>query len=160
MSTYARAAAHAVRLFAGTPSRVYAEAVDGGAEVEMRCSATMLHPGGVTSQFDVGFELPRRDELELIGTGGKIVVGDPWLCRRSTIEVHRDGRVEHLPVDPANRFSLRHDDLDVYRIELDAVSETIAAGDTPAFGGSDALDQAHVLDRLMESSRRHEAVVI
>jgi hypothetical protein len=65
----------AVRLFAGQPERVHAERVlDGPAGVDLRVAATLRMPHGILAQFDVGLDLPRRDELELIGTGGKLVI--------------------------------------------------------------------------------------
>jgi predicted dehydrogenase len=102
--------------------------------------------------FDVGLDLPRRDELELIGTEGKIVVSDPWLCRATTIELCRDGRGEQLPVDPEGTYALAHDDYDVYRIELDAISGAIAEGVELPFGRADAIDQARALQALIHSS--------
>lgn len=141
----------AARLFAGNPERVFAEAVSEEFGVETHVSATMRHPNGVLASFDVGFDLPRRDELELIGTEGKLVITDPWLCRASTVAVHRDGSRHDLPVDPRGRFGLTQDDLDVYRIEIDAISATIADGAPPAFGRADAIEQARVLESLTES---------
>jgi hypothetical protein len=48
---------------------------------DLRSAATLTLPDDVVGQFDVGLDLARRDELELIGTEGKVVVPDPWLCR-------------------------------------------------------------------------------
>ncbi|HZO65326.1 MAG TPA: hypothetical protein VFB74_10005 [Kribbellaceae bacterium] len=73
----------ALLMFAGSPQRVYAEQVvdTDGDGVDLRLAATLRMPDDVLAQFDVGLDLPRRDELEIIGTAGKIVVGDPWICR-------------------------------------------------------------------------------
>ena len=150
----------AARLFGGKPERVFAEAAGEGADVDMRLAGTMCHPSEVFAQFDIGFDLPRRDELELIGTGGKIVIADPWLCRAPTIAVHRqDGKAE-LPVDPEHRFALDHGEHDVYRIEIDAISAAIT-GDTPlTFGRADAMDQIQVLDGLLRSSQQGQPVAL
>ena len=150
----------AARLYGGNPERVFAEAVSDGAEVDMRFVATMRHPRDVMAQLDVGFELPRRDELELIGTAGKIVVADPWLCRVPTIELQHDGQREDRPVDPEGRFELEHDDYDVYRLELEAVSDAIEGGAPLGFGRTDVIDQACVLEALVLSSQRVEAVAL
>jgi len=59
----------AIRLFAGSPERVYAEQVRAGAGgVDVTFSATLRMPADVVAQFDTGMDLPRRDELELLGT--------------------------------------------------------------------------------------------
>jgi hypothetical protein len=100
----------------------------------------------------VGLDLPRRDELELIGTEGRIVVPDPWLCRGETVELHRDGHAEMLPIDPEGAYALAHDGGDVYRVELETVSGAIASGAELPFGAADAIDQAAALQALARSS--------
>ncbi|HET9556256.1 MAG TPA: Gfo/Idh/MocA family oxidoreductase, partial [Actinomycetota bacterium] len=91
----------AIRLFAGEPSQVDATQVrDSDAGVDLRMAATLRLPGDVLTQFDVALDLTRRDELELVGTEGRLVVPDPWLCRATHLELSRNGRVEHIPVDP------------------------------------------------------------
>jgi D-xylose 1-dehydrogenase (NADP+, D-xylono-1,5-lactone-forming) len=143
----------AARLFGGNPERLYAEVVRDAGGVDTRLAATMRLEHDVLAQFDVGLDLPRRDELELIGTEGKIVVSDPWLCRARTVELYRDGRREQLAVDPEGTYRLAHDDLDVYRIELDTVSAAITVGAALPFGAADAIDQARALQQLMASSQ-------
>ena len=59
----------AIRLFGGEPESVYARQVlDGPGGVDLRLAATLCLPGDVLAQFDVGLDLPRRDELELTKT--------------------------------------------------------------------------------------------
>jgi len=147
-----------IRLFGGEPDRLYAEQVPDAAGVDLRLAATLRLPGQVLAQFDVGLELVRRDELELVGTDGRIVVGDPWLCRGETVELIRDGRTEHLPVDPEGAYALHHDDHDVYRIEFDAVSAAVATGAALPFGRADAVAQARTLEAVRVSSDRGEPV--
>jgi predicted dehydrogenase len=152
--------ASAARLFAGNPQRVFAEAFRVSTGIDIHLAATMRHPRDVITQFDIGFDLPRRDELELIGTEGAIIVTDPWLCRGETIELRHDGRSEKRSIDPEGRFALARDDYDVYRIELDAISEAIAGGAQPPFGRTDAIDQARLLEALSESSQRSQPVAM
>jgi D-xylose 1-dehydrogenase (NADP+, D-xylono-1,5-lactone-forming) len=131
------------RLFAGEPERVWAEQVpDGPGGVDLRLAATLRMPDDVLAQFGVGLDLPRRDELELVGTEGKLTLPDPWLCRPDHLELERDGDLERLPADPDGTFGLTDPDHDVYRIELDTVSAAIAAGDELPFSGPDAVAQA------------------
>jgi D-xylose 1-dehydrogenase (NADP+, D-xylono-1,5-lactone-forming) len=150
----------AARLFGGNPERLYAEAVRDASGVDTRLAATMRLGHDVLAQFDVGLDLPRRDELELIGTEGTIVVSDPWLCRAETIELLRDGHGEQLPVDPEGAYALAHDDYDVYRIELDTISRAIAQGVELPFGRADAIDQARGVQALIKSSEKAAAVVL
>jgi predicted dehydrogenase len=152
--------ASAARLFAGNPSRLFAAAVRADNGIDIRLAATMRHAGDVISQFDIGFDLPRRDELELIGTDAAIVLTDPWLCRSEAVELRHDGRSERRPIDPEGRFALAHDDYDVYRIELDAVSEAIAGSAQLSFGRTDAIEQVRLLQALSDSSQRMQPVTL
>ena len=143
----------AVPLFAGEPERVWADQVrDGPGGVELRLAATLHLPGDVLAQLDIGLDLTRRDELELVGTEGRLTVPDPWLCRSDHLELARDGRVERIPVDPDGAFGLSDPDHDVYRIELDTVSAALAAGEQPSFGRADAIAQATALEALARSA--------
>jgi D-xylose 1-dehydrogenase (NADP+, D-xylono-1,5-lactone-forming) len=142
-----------IRLFAGEPSRVYADQVrDGPAGVDLRLAATLRMPGDVLAQLDVGLDLTRRDELELVGTEGRLTIPDPWLCRSEHFELSRDGRREPIPVDPDGAFALTDPDHDVYRVELDTVSAALAAGAEPPFGRPDAVAQATALEALHRSA--------
>jgi D-xylose 1-dehydrogenase (NADP+, D-xylono-1,5-lactone-forming) len=115
--------ASAIRLFAGEPERVWAtQARDGEGGVDLRLAATLRLPADVLAQFDVALDLTRRDELELVGTEGRLTVPDPWLCRATHLELSRDGQVERIPVDPEGALAPSDPDHDVYRIELDTVS--------------------------------------
>jgi xylose dehydrogenase (NAD/NADP) len=144
----------AARLFAGQPERVYAEQVRDGADgVDLRVAASMRMPNDVLAQFDIGLDLPRRDELELIGSDGKLTIADPWLCRQGSIELERDGGSERLPVDPSGAFGLAHPDHDAYRIEFDTISAAIAGQTEPSFGRTDAVDQAAALQAIRRSSQ-------
>ena len=147
----------AARLFAGRPERVWAERVDDGpGGVDLRMAATLRMAGGVLAHFDVGLDLPRRDELELVGTAGRLVVPDPWLCRGGAVELTRDlgdGRTERVPVDPAGAHALSGEEADAYRIEFDSVSAGILDGLPPSFGPQDILDQAEALAAIERASR-------
>jgi D-xylose 1-dehydrogenase (NADP+, D-xylono-1,5-lactone-forming) len=145
--------ASAIRLFAGDPTRVHATQVrDGPAGVDLRLAATLQLPGDVLAQFDVALDLPRRDELELVGTEARLAIPDPWLCRASHLELSRNGDRELVPVDPDGALGLTDPDHDVYRIELDTISAALAAGGEPSFGPNDAIAQAALLEALDRSA--------
>jgi predicted dehydrogenase len=132
----------AIRLFAGEPSRLSATMVSDG--VDLRFAASMELPGAVLAGFDCGLDLPRADELELVGTDGRITLPDPWLCRTGYLELDRKGGTERLPVDPTGRPG----DADPYRLEFEAFS-VACLGEAPlAFSRDDAVAQAGVLEAL------------
>lgn len=127
---------------------------DGADGVDLRLAATLLMPGGVLAQLDIGLDMTRRDELELIGTEGRIVVPDPWLCRSTALQLNRDGEREDVPVDLAGAGLTAGDEDGIYRLELDRVSAAITGAAQLPFGRADAVNQARVLEALLESSSR------
>jgi xylose dehydrogenase (NAD/NADP) len=143
----------ALRLFGGSPLSIHAQQVVDAGGVDLRLAATLRMGGDVLGQFDVGLDLPRREELELVGTTGRIVVRDPWLCRGLSVELWREGDMGLVAVDPDGTFALAHDDSDAYRIELDTISAAILTGGQVAFGRDDAVEQARVLEAIRDSAR-------
>lgn len=149
----------AIRLFGGEAETVFAartlDPAPGAEYTDLRLAATMALRSGVLAQFDVALDYPRRDELELIGTAGKIVIADPWLCRApGFIEVEHDGVAERVPVDPdgAYRLSSSDENDDAYRVEFEAASRAISRGEQPRFGRADAVAQADTIDAVRRSA--------
>jgi predicted dehydrogenase len=140
----------AMRLFGGEPSRVYAEQVVDG--VDMRFSAVLRLPDGVLGTFDVALDLPRADQLELVGTNGTLRIPDPWICRTGLLELTRKGETEVIPVDPAGLYRLTGEEDDPYRIEFETVSAAIAGRGPLEFGRDDAIAQATTYEALMRSA--------
>ena len=65
------------RLIAGEPRRVYGTGIwERG--VDTVFTGTLEFAGDVIAQFDCGFRLPDRDELEVVGSEGSIFLDDPW----------------------------------------------------------------------------------
>jgi len=151
----------AVRLFAGEPRHVMAERIDDGDAddaVDLRLAASLRTDRGVLAQFDVGLDLPRRDELELVGTAGRIIIDDPWLCRTGSIDlVDASGR-HRLPVDPDDAWGLTGALHDGYRIELDTLSRAIAERTGTFFGRADAVAQASTLEAVRTAGITGEPV--
>ncbi|KXP06564.1 Gfo/Idh/MocA family protein [Tsukamurella pseudospumae] len=157
----------AVRLFGGEPTTVRAvrtaDPVGTGAGHDLRASAVFELPAGRLGLIDVGLDLERRDQLELVGTEGRIVVDDPWLCRAGIVELIRGERSERLPVDPDGAYRLAPpgpDNEDAYRIEFEAASAAFAGGPAPAFGRADAIAQARVLAATRRSAAEGVTVTL
>jgi D-xylose 1-dehydrogenase (NADP+, D-xylono-1,5-lactone-forming) len=131
----------AARLFAGEPDRVHAEPVTAGEEVDVQMAGT-LRCGDVLAQFDCGFNLPRRDRLELVGSAGELHLPDPWVCRQP--ELILDGRPVPVPGD------LTFSDTEGYGLEIEEISAALLAGRPLPFGREDAVAQAGVLEALLQ----------
>jgi predicted dehydrogenase len=139
----------AARLFAGEPDRVHAEQVTAGEEVDVRMAAT-LRCGDVLAQFDCGFDLPRRDRLELVGSAGELHLPDPWVCRQPALIL--DGEPVPVPGD------LAFGDAEGYGLEIEEISLALLAGRPLPFGRDDAVAQATALAALLRSAREREPV--
>jgi predicted dehydrogenase len=155
-----------IRMFGGTPQRVHAEAVlDNGVDVAMAGTLRCVDAAGddVLGLFDVGLEHPRRDELEIVGTTGTIVVRDPWVCRDAGVQLRRGAVAETVPQTPDEELraatAVAGEDA-VYRLELDRVSRAITGGEPLPFGREDAVEQAATLAALNESARSGAPVML
>ena len=136
-----------IRLLAGEPERVQALQVLGASGVDVTFAATLALPAEVIAHFDVGFVLPRRAALEVVGEEGTLFVAEPWQPRRPAVEVVRSAGDDSLerevvPVEPA----------DSYLLELDNVSGAIRGDAELLLGRADAIGQAQALEALHRSA--------
>jgi predicted dehydrogenase len=135
------------RFLAGEPESVFGTSVaEAGADTVF--AATMSFPGDVIAQFDCGFRLPMRDELEAVGSEGSLFLDDPWHCRDPVIEVRREGDVERIELEP----------VDSYRLELENLADAIRGEGELLLGRDDALPQARAIDALYRSAETAQAV--
>ena len=138
------------RLLAGEPLHVFGEQVVGPSGVDVRFAGTMRLANDVVAQFDCGFVLPDRDELEAIGTEGSLFLDDPWHCRTPVIELRAEGAVERIEVEFA----------DPYRLELENLSAAIRGEAAPLLGREDAFGQACAIEALYRSADTWAQVVL
>jgi D-xylose 1-dehydrogenase (NADP+, D-xylono-1,5-lactone-forming) len=130
------------RLLAGEPEEVYGEQVLGGSGVDDLFTGTMRFPGDVVAQFDSGFVLQVRDELEAIGEDGSLFLDDPWHSRTPVLELRGKTGVEEIVVDVA----------DSYRLQLENMAAAIRGEAAPLLGREDALGQARAIEALYRSA--------
>jgi D-xylose 1-dehydrogenase (NADP+, D-xylono-1,5-lactone-forming) len=136
------------RLVAGEPERVYGEQVIGESGVDVLFAGTMRFPGDVVAQFDCGFVLPDRDELEVVGSEGSLFLDDPWHARTPVLEVRREDGVEEVTLEPQ----------DSYRLELENLGDAIAGSAEPLLGRADAVGQARTIAALYRSAETQAPV--
>lgn len=137
-----------IRLLAGEPERVYAEQVLGASGVDVRFAATLRFRGDVVAHFDCGFDVPYRDELEVVGDRASLFVDDPWHIESPGIDLRRETEpdtieVERIPVEHASS----------YQLELENVSDAIRGEAPLLLGRDDALGQARAIEALYGSAR-------
>ena len=137
------------RLLAGEPEKVFGVSVEERG-VDTVFAGTLVLPGEVFAEFDCGFRLPLRDELQVVGTDGSIFLDDPWHCRRPVIELRREDGVEEIALEP----------VDSYRVELENLADAIEGRAEPLLGRDDSLGQARAIDALYRSAETGQAVTI
>ncbi|HYM57673.1 MAG TPA: Gfo/Idh/MocA family oxidoreductase [Solirubrobacteraceae bacterium] len=136
------------RLLAGEPERAFGEQVLGGDGVDVAFSATLRFPSDALGQFDCGFAVSARDELEAVGEDGSLFLDDPWHGRAPVIEVRRDGEVEDVEVQAA----------DSYALELADFARAARGEAAPLLGADDALAQARAIEALYRSAETGRSV--
>jgi D-xylose 1-dehydrogenase (NADP+, D-xylono-1,5-lactone-forming) len=137
------------RLLAGEPERAIGEQVLGPSGVDVGFAGTLRFAEGVVAQVGSSFAVPRRRELELIGSTGSMRVHDPFHPHRSgAIEIERDGGVERI--EAASE--------DAYRLQLENFADAAAGRAEPALGRRDAVGQSRALAALYRSAREGAAV--
>ncbi|MFN2628605.1 MAG: Gfo/Idh/MocA family protein [Gaiellaceae bacterium] len=130
------------RLLAGEPEVALGRQVLGRSGVDVRFAGTLVFPGEVVAQFDCGFDLADRSELEAIGSDGVLRAPSPWLIRESLLELRRGDALERIEVS----------DADHYRLELENLSDAIRGEAEPLLGRADALGQARTIEALYRSA--------
>jgi predicted dehydrogenase len=130
------------RLLGGEPDAVFGLQLTGPTGVDVRFVGVLRFPNDVIAQFHCGFDLPSESRLEPIGSGGSIVVRDPWHARNPGLEVRRDDESEWVDIELANS----------YRLELENLADAIRGVGEPLLGRDDAVGQARVIEALYRSA--------
>jgi predicted dehydrogenase len=138
------------RLLAGEPTQVFGAQILTSTGVDEVFVGTMRFADDVLAQFDSGFAVQVRDELEAIGEDGSVFLDDPWHSRTPVLEVRAKGGVEEVVLDVA----------DSYRLELENMGDAIRGTGTPLLGREDALGQARVIDALYRSAAEGAPVTL
>ena len=139
------------RLLAGEPVRVQAEQVLGETGVDVAFHGTLRFLNEVVAQFDASFVAPRRQELEVIGAEGSLVVEAPWRVDwGGRVLLRRDDEVEEIEVDPADSFVR----------ELENFAGAVAGRAEPLLGRDDALGQARAIEALFRAAETGASVAL
>ncbi|MET0810231.1 MAG: Gfo/Idh/MocA family oxidoreductase [Thermoleophilaceae bacterium] len=138
-----------LRLIAGEPVQVSGEQVTGGDGVDVRFAATLRFAGDLIGHFDCGIDMTDRAELEVVGSDGSLVLGDPWHSREPVIEVRAaDGSVKEVRAESDNP----------YACELRDLAAAVSGEREPLLGRADAVGQARTIEALYESASRGRSV--
>jgi xylose dehydrogenase (NAD/NADP) len=131
------------RLLAGEPVRVWGEAVPAPSGVDMSFYGSLRFPGGVVAQFHSSLALPSKQELEVLGSQGSLLVEAPWrVDLGGDVFLRRDSSEERIEVEEA----------DAYRLELENLAAAIQGEAQPLLGRDDAVGQSRAIAALYQSA--------
>ena len=133
------------RLLAGEPERVYGEQRLGGLGVDTTFAGVLRFPGDVVAVFHCSMDLPSRQELEVLGTEGTLLVQAPWRVDFGG-DVLLDGERVDVP------------EADSYRLELADFAAAVRGDRKPLLGREDALGQARAIHALYRSAESGDVV--
>jgi hypothetical protein len=106
--------------------------------VDVLFSGLMSHAGDVLSHFDCGMVTAPRDELEVVGSTGRLWLDDPWHGREPVIWL--DGERIDVPF------------MDPYACELQELAAVAAGKREARFGRDDAVAQARAIEALYDAA--------
>jgi D-xylose 1-dehydrogenase (NADP+, D-xylono-1,5-lactone-forming) len=140
------------RLLAGEPERVSAEALLGGAGVDVVMAGVLRFPGGVIAHFDSGLAMPGRREIEVVGSDAFLRIREPWHPTADGIELWQEGASEPRMISVPKA--------DSYAYEVDDLSAAVRGVHAPLLGRDDALGQARTLEALYASAASGKTVAL
>ena len=133
------------------PLSVSAEAVTGPSGVDLRLTGLLRFDGDVLATIDCGFDMAGRGELEVAGSGGRILIADPWHAREPRLLLERAGAdPEFIDLEP----------VDSYRLELEDMAAAIGGERPPLLGRADALGQARAIEALYRAAEDGGSVAV
>ncbi|HZG88155.1 Gfo/Idh/MocA family oxidoreductase [Paenibacillus sp.] len=114
--------------------------------VDMMNAALLEFPGGVGATLQFGMWCDGRNEIQVLGSRGSIVIPeafyyDPPAALR--LIVRSEGRTAEETFAPA----------DHYVLQVESFADSVLGGAAPAFGPRDAVANMRVLDAIRASSR-------
>jgi xylose dehydrogenase (NAD/NADP) len=142
---------HSIRNILGSEPvsvRAFGES-NNGVDTDVR--AILHFADGTRALFDCSFHMAMRQEYEVIGTNGRILV--PFAYRpdlqggRGIIEIHRE--------DVKTEIALVADQ---YQLEVEHFSDCVLHGRQPVYSGEDIWKNMKVIDAVLTAIRTQEEV--
>ncbi|HSC91695.1 MAG TPA: Gfo/Idh/MocA family oxidoreductase [Gaiellaceae bacterium] len=132
-----------IRLLGGEPLHVAGEQVLGPTGVDLTFAGAMRLAGDVLSTFHASMALPSRQELEVLGSEGTLLVQAPWrVDLGGDVLLRRGDDVERIEIPAA----------DAYRCELEDLAAAARGEREPLLGRADAVAQARTIDALYHAA--------
>jgi len=139
------------RMVMGTePVAVSAEQVLGPTGVDIAFSGVLRFPGGVVAQVDSSFAAPFHTRMEISGTTGTLIIGNPFKPGIGTTFELMDarGRVSTIAAG----------DQELYSGEVEDLAASVLDGTSPRVSLADSRGNTAALVALLEAARTGQTV--
>jgi predicted dehydrogenase len=133
----------------GEPTAAFAFGRIGAGGVDEVLGAVLRFEGGPVAVIDCGLVLARREEVEVVGDSGRIVVPTAFLPGGADAELH-------MFVDQ-NRTVLAVPGVDQYQVMVEHFAEAVRTGSPPRLPPGDAAANLRVIEALLRSLRSARA---
>jgi len=138
-----------LRLLAGEPERVAGEHVIGPTGVDVAFHGKLRFRDDIAGEIDCSFLLPRRQNLEVIGEDGSLIVQAPFRPDwGGHVVLQRGTGRTCIEIPEANSFER----------ELVNFADAVAGRDAPLLDREDALGQARTIDALHRAAENAQWV--
>lgn len=137
------------RMLLGEPTAAFAFGRIGASGVDEVLGAVLRFEGGPVAVIDCGLVLSRREEVEVVGGSGRIVVPTAFLPGVADAELH-------MFVDQ-DRKVLTVPGVDQYQVMVEHFAEAVRTGLPPRLPPEDAAANLRVIEALLRSLRSARA---
>ncbi|MEK5038141.1 Gfo/Idh/MocA family protein [Sporosarcina sp. FSL K6-3457] len=117
--------------------------------VDMMASGIMEFSNGVALTFDCGMWAEFRNELEILGSKGRIVLKEAFLGDQS-YEIIKDGQTKKIIEDNSNPYAL----------QVDNLAESIRNGKPTKFPTDDIISNIKAIKGTLISAEKQERVLL
>lgn len=140
---------NASRMLLGEPTSAFAFGRIGASGVDEVLGAVLRFEGGPVAVIDCGLVLSRREEVEVVGGSGRIVVPTAFLPGVADAELH-------MFVDQ-DRTVLTIPGVDQYQVMVEHFAEAVRNDLPPRLPPEDAVANLRVIEALLRSLRSARA---
>lgn len=106
--------------------------------VDVQSTVLFEYEDGITGVIHSGFNSFEKNEAEIIGTKGRLMIPDPFLYNEGVLTLHVEGKSEEIYVEACEKFTEEFEDLAV----------SILEGTLPLLSLSETQMNARILDRI------------
>jgi predicted dehydrogenase len=136
---------NASRMLLGEPTQAFAFAHVGSSGVDELTGVMLRFGDDRLALVDCSLRLPRREEIEVVGTEGRLMVPMAFLPGTGDVEIRLTRGAEHTVE--------RIPGVDEYQLMVEHFGDVVTSGATLLLPPDDAAGNLHAIDALLRSVR-------